>query len=154
MPRSFHSTLAPVDTSWFDKDPNAYLFREDFMEFQRVAHVNFRDLLSRDPNVVRGVQEKIVSQSKVFNEIRHEHSGYSMPFLDITTTLDSLSPFPRTITPARRTLFIDEFLYGVETLPSQALGHDHDGKPIRLPPREELDRNIGYNWIAVATKQN
>jgi hypothetical protein len=46
----------------------------------------------------------------------------------------------------------DEILYGVETLPSQALCHDHNGKPIRLPPREVLDRNVGYNWIAVATK--
>ncbi|MFO7984423.1 MAG: hypothetical protein R6U38_01055 [Desulfatiglandaceae bacterium] len=46
----------------------------------------------------------------------------------------------------------DEVLYGVETLPSQALGHAHDGKPIRLPPREVLDQTIGYNWIAVATK--
>jgi hypothetical protein len=47
----------------------------------------------------------------------------------------------------------DELLYGVETLPSHSMGHDHDGKPLSLPPKEELDRNIGYNWIAVATKQ-
>jgi len=46
----------------------------------------------------------------------------------------------------------EEVLYGVETLPAQALGHDHDGKPIRLPSREVLDQNIGYNWNAVATK--
>jgi hypothetical protein len=46
----------------------------------------------------------------------------------------------------------DEVLYGVETLPAQALGHDHDGKPLGLPPRDVLDQNIGYNWIAVATK--
>ncbi|MDZ7700095.1 MAG: hypothetical protein U5R49_25270 [Deltaproteobacteria bacterium] len=46
----------------------------------------------------------------------------------------------------------EEVLYGVETLPSQALGHDHNGKPIRLPPKDVLNQNIGYNWIAVATK--
>jgi len=46
----------------------------------------------------------------------------------------------------------DDVLYGVETLPSQALGHDHNGKPMSLPSKEVLDQNIGYNWIAVATK--
>jgi hypothetical protein len=46
----------------------------------------------------------------------------------------------------------NDVLYGIETLPSQALGHDHNGKPMSLPSTEVLDQNIGYNWIAVATK--
>lgn len=46
----------------------------------------------------------------------------------------------------------DHVLYGVETLPSEALGHGHHAKPLKLPPREVLKQNIGYNWIAVATK--
>ncbi|OQY11025.1 MAG: hypothetical protein B6I30_07800 [Desulfobacteraceae bacterium 4572_187] len=46
----------------------------------------------------------------------------------------------------------DEILYGVETLPAKALGYDHPGAPLGLPPKDVLDQNIGYNWIAVATK--
>ncbi|MDZ7700102.1 MAG: hypothetical protein U5R49_25305 [Deltaproteobacteria bacterium] len=46
----------------------------------------------------------------------------------------------------------DDILYGVETLPSHAMGYEHDGKPLSLPPKDVLDQNIGYNWIAVATK--
>ena len=46
----------------------------------------------------------------------------------------------------------DAVRYGVETLPAEAQGRAHSGKPIALPPREVLDRRIGYNWLAVATK--
>jgi hypothetical protein len=42
--------------------------------------------------------------------------------------------------------------FGVETLPADAQGRAHSGKPISLPPREILDRKIGYNWLAVAIK--
>ncbi len=35
---------------------------------------------------------------------------------------------------------------------AKALGHVHSGKPVALPGREVLDRNTGFNWIAVATK--
>lgn len=46
----------------------------------------------------------------------------------------------------------NDVIYGVKTMPSQALGHDHDGKPMGLLSKEVLDQNIGYNWIAVATQ--
>ena len=45
----------------------------------------------------------------------------------------------------------NDVLYGVDTLPARALGYEHSGKPINLPP-QDLAGNIGYNWIAVATK--
>jgi hypothetical protein len=44
-----------------------------------------------------------------------------------------------------------EIRYGVDTLPALVEGHPVNG-PLRLPPQEILDRGIGYNWIAVATK--
>ena len=46
----------------------------------------------------------------------------------------------------------DEKLYGVDTLPSEVMGYDHPGVPLRLPPQEVLDKGTAYNWIAVATK--
>jgi hypothetical protein len=84
--------LMPVDTSWFDRSPERYLNREEFVQFQDVADVDFRDLLSEDPQRVQEAQEKTVSQSKIFNEIRNEHSGYSMPFLVYTHNLDFAEP--------------------------------------------------------------
>lgn len=46
----------------------------------------------------------------------------------------------------------DDLVHGVDTLPSAALEYEHPGKPINLPSRDILDKTIGYNWIAVATK--
>jgi hypothetical protein len=46
----------------------------------------------------------------------------------------------------------EEKLYGVDTLPSEVMGYDHPGVPLRLPPKEVLDKGTAYNWIAVATK--
>ncbi len=76
--------FAQVDTSWFDKNPEEYLEREDFKLFQELARVDLRDLLSDNPDVVFRAQEKIVSQTKIFAEVRNEHSGYCMPLLYYT----------------------------------------------------------------------
>ncbi|MDZ7700105.1 MAG: class I SAM-dependent methyltransferase [Deltaproteobacteria bacterium] len=84
--------LMPVDTSWFDRSPETYLQREEFLQFQDVADVDFRNLLSEDPHRVQEAQEKIVSQSKILNEIRNEHSGYSMPFLTYTQDFSFAEP--------------------------------------------------------------
>lgn len=46
----------------------------------------------------------------------------------------------------------EEILYGVDTLLSEVMGYDHPGVPLRLPPREVLDKGTAYNWIAEATK--
>ncbi|MBN1664619.1 MAG: hypothetical protein JW943_13550 [Deltaproteobacteria bacterium] len=43
-------------------------------------------------------------------------------------------------------------LYGVDTLPSEIMGHSHPGVPLRLPPRDVLNQGTAYNWIAVASK--
>jgi hypothetical protein len=41
----------PLDTSWFDKEPEKYLSREDFREFQEISGVDFRRLLPRQLNM-------------------------------------------------------------------------------------------------------
>ncbi|MFP3912183.1 MAG: hypothetical protein ACLFUT_08885 [Desulfobacteraceae bacterium] len=46
MPHLLNNTLAPIDTSWFDADPEAYLTRPDFLEFQELAGIDLRDLFS------------------------------------------------------------------------------------------------------------
>jgi len=78
------NALAPVDTSWFDANPESYLERDDFQEFQKISSVDLRDLFAEDISILQKAQEKIVSQSKIFNEIRNEHSGYGPPFLYYT----------------------------------------------------------------------
>jgi SAM-dependent methyltransferase len=47
----------------------------------------------------------------------------------------------------------DDVLHGVDTLPARVKGYAHDEAPLGLPSRETLDREISYNWIAVATKE-
>ena len=46
----------------------------------------------------------------------------------------------------------EKILHGIDTLPAEAMGYEHSGKPLSLPPREVLDQRISYNWIAVAAK--
>ena len=46
----------------------------------------------------------------------------------------------------------EEKLYGVDTLPSEVMGYNHKGIPLRLPPKEVLDKETAYNWIAVCRK--
>jgi hypothetical protein len=45
-----------------------------------------------------------------------------------------------------------EILYGIDNLPATVLNHAHCRQPLSLPSKEILDRKVGYNWIAVATK--
>ena len=120
--------LIPVDTSWFDKNQERYLQREEFQEFQSVANVNFRDLLSRDPNVVQAAQENIVSQSKVFNEIRNEHSGYSMPFLAYTHDFQFAEPI------AAHNQDLDKLILGYDIIDS--LRRRHMALSHAILPRE------------------
>jgi len=47
----------------------------------------------------------------------------------------------------------DELLNSVDSLPAKVKGYNHDGFPLRIPPKEILVRGIGYNWIAVGTKK-
>jgi hypothetical protein len=44
-------------------------------------------------------------------------------------------------------------LEGADPLPAKIKGYDLNGTPFGIPSREILDRAIGYNWIAVGTKQ-
>lgn len=54
--------------------------------------------------------------------------------------------------PGRET--IDDKMYGaIDSYAAIALGlRDQDYQPLRLPPRQTLEKKTGYNWIAVAWK--
>ncbi len=77
----------PLDTSWFDAAPEKYLTMPDFISFQETAGVDFRDLLSPDPNIVKSAQFKIVSQSVIMNEIQSLHFGFGFPLLVYTQNI-------------------------------------------------------------------
>jgi hypothetical protein len=76
--------LAPVDASWFKQNQEEYLSRQDFIKFQKLTGVDLLDLLSKDPEVVRKAQKKIVDQCVVLNEVQKFHAGYSFPFFVYT----------------------------------------------------------------------
>jgi len=46
----------------------------------------------------------------------------------------------------------DDLLKSIDKLPAVAMGKDTSKGPLNLPAKEILDRKIGFNWIAVATK--
>ena len=46
----------------------------------------------------------------------------------------------------------DNLLMSIDNLPAIAMGKDGLKGPLKLPAKEVLDRKIGFNWIAVATK--
>jgi len=76
--------VAPLDTAWFDENPEKYLSRSDFIHFQEISKVDFRDLLSKNPKIVRRTQKKITEQSVIWNEIQKLHFGYGFPFFVYT----------------------------------------------------------------------
>ena len=80
--------LVPLDTSWFDEEPERYLAQDDFIEFQKIAGVDFRGLLSEDKNVVGTTQKNLVDQSIILNEIQKSHFGYEFPFIIYTHSLN------------------------------------------------------------------
>ncbi len=76
--------VVPLDTEWFDVEPEKYLSRPDFIHFQEVAGVDFRDLLSHDIGIVKAAQKEITDQSIIFMEIQKVHFGFGMPFFVYT----------------------------------------------------------------------
>jgi len=74
----------PLDTSWFDREPERYLEREDFREFQEVSAVDFRRLMSMDRETVNQAQEEMAIKCVLFNEVRNIHFGFSFPFIIYT----------------------------------------------------------------------
>ena len=79
--------MLPVDTAWFDANPQKYLSRPEFIRFQEVAGVDFMDLKSSDTEILRRAQERICAQSVIINETRKEHAGYDLPFIAYTHDL-------------------------------------------------------------------
>jgi hypothetical protein len=46
----------------------------------------------------------------------------------------------------------EEIWNSIDDLPAIARGYHTTGKPLTLPSPKTLDRRIGYNWLAIATK--
>ena len=80
--------LVPNNTSWFDKNPDKYLERDDFKNFARVAKIELRDLFSDDLHKLKSAQDKVVQQSVIFNEIQKLHFGYGFPLFVYTSDFE------------------------------------------------------------------
>jgi hypothetical protein len=89
------SFFIPLDTSWFDREPETYLEREDFREFQEVSGVDLRRLMSKDRGTVQQAQEELTSLSIILNEIQAAHFGFGFPFLVYTHDLNFSPPVAR-----------------------------------------------------------
>jgi hypothetical protein len=87
--------MAAVDRSWFQKEKDYYLGRPEFVRYQEVAGVDFRDLCSADLGVVERAQRQIAEQSVVVHETRKEHAGFGMPFIAYTHDLGFSDALPR-----------------------------------------------------------
>jgi len=80
------------DASWIEGREEEFFARPDFIEFQELSGVNFRDLLSEDPDVRARAQYGITSQSRIFDQIQREHAGFSMPLLYYTNQPELAHP--------------------------------------------------------------
>lgn len=107
----------PVDTSWFDNDPERYLQSEAFQHYQQVSGVDLRDLLSSECDVVVRAQRAIAAQSVLFNETRNSHSGFSFPFLVYTHCLSLCE------TPSRHNLELDQIIFSMDMCDSLRRRH-------------------------------
>lgn len=83
-----------LDTRWFDENPEQYLSREDFIKYQEISHVDFRKLLSQEPQVVRKAQKKLTAQSVICNEIQKLHFGFGFPFFVYTHSIEFFEKVP------------------------------------------------------------
>ncbi|MBN1829796.1 MAG: hypothetical protein JW884_11710 [Deltaproteobacteria bacterium] len=89
------SLTVPPDTSWFDREPEQFLRRKEFVAFQEIAEIDLADLISRDRDTVQRAQESLSEKSIIINEIRKLHFGYGFPFLVYTHDLKFGEAIPR-----------------------------------------------------------
>ena len=80
--------MMPVDTAWFDADPEAWLQREEFVRYQELARVDFRDLKSSSPKTIDQAQKRLAEQSVIIHEVRKEHAGFGVPLIAYTHDLN------------------------------------------------------------------
>jgi hypothetical protein len=79
-------------TSWFDENPEKYLARDDFKEFQEASGVDFRELLADDMSRVGRAQKKLAEQSLIWQEIRKQHFGFKFPLFVYTQAFELFPP--------------------------------------------------------------
>ena len=75
------SFFIPLDTSWFDREPERYLERDDFREFQDVSGIDLRQFIAKDRETIQKAQHALVSQSVIANEIQSAYFGFGFPFM-------------------------------------------------------------------------
>ena len=126
------------DTTWFDKEPEKYLERDDFRRFSRIAGVELRDLASDDSHKVRLAQEKVVRQSVVFNEIQRLHFGYGFPLLVYTHDLELFEKVPN------HNRELDELTLGLDMCDSLRRRHLSLSHAILPQVVEELHQELGH----------
>ena len=80
--------MMPVDTAWFDDDPETWLQREEFVCYQELARVDFRDLKSSCPETLACAQKRISECSVIMHEVRKEHAGFGVPLIAYTHDLN------------------------------------------------------------------
>jgi hypothetical protein len=73
------SVFIPLDTSWFDKEPETYLQRDDFREFQEISGIDLRQFVAKDRETIQRAQYELVSQSVIANEIQSSYFGFGFP---------------------------------------------------------------------------
>lgn len=105
QPQAQANFFIPLDTSWFDREPERYLQREDFREFQEVSGVDFQRLMSTDRETVQKAQAELTSLSIILNEIQAAHFGFGFPFLVYTHDLNFSPPVPSHESETDKTLF-------------------------------------------------
>lgn len=79
--------MVDVDRSWFEEKREYYLNLPEFVQFQDISGVDFRNLLDGDRDAVPRAQQKLASQSVILHEIRKEHAGFGMPLIVYTHDL-------------------------------------------------------------------
>ena len=89
-----NKVLAPLDTAWFDENPEKYFSRNDFIQFQEIAKVDLRNLISKNPEIVRATQKKLTKQSVVGNELQKQPLGYEFPFIVYTHSFKLFEKIP------------------------------------------------------------
>jgi hypothetical protein len=84
----------PLDTSWFDREPERYLERDDFREFQEVSGIDLRQFVAKDRETIQKAQHALISQSVIANEIQSAYFGFGFPFMLYTHDLRFSSAVP------------------------------------------------------------
>jgi hypothetical protein len=135
--------MSVIDRSWFDECRDYYLERSEFVRYQKVAGVDFRDLFSDDLKAVDRAQRRIAEQSVVVNEVRKEHAGFGMPFIAYTHDLGFGDSLPGHCEELDRLILAEDM---TDSLRRRHIALSHALLPTQL---KELYRDFGEQPLTV-----